>query len=107
MAIIKAITPRQSSLGEKGIAFVVSIASHSLQFSREIWRQAGSQSKLYSKWISVWEFYEYFQKKKNLMYQNFLGISLNKFLKKWLVSNLCKRFNKWLVTNKYQTTINT
>ena len=64
MAIIKAITPRQSSLGEKGIAFVVSIASHSLQFSREIWRQAGSQSKLYSKWISVWEFYEYFQKKK-------------------------------------------
>ena len=65
MAIIKAITPRQSSLGEKGIAFVVSIASHSLQFSREIWRQAGSQSKLYSKWISVWEFYEYFQKKKN------------------------------------------
>ena len=69
MAIIKAITPRQSSLGEKGIAFVVSIASHSLEFSREIWRQAGSQSKLYSKWISVWEFYEYFQiqikKKKN------------------------------------------
>ena len=64
MAIIKAITPRQSSLGEKGIAFVVSIASHSLEFSREIWRQAGSQSKLYSKWISVWEFYEYFQKKK-------------------------------------------
>ena len=64
MAIIKAITPRQSSLGEKGIAFVVSIASHSLEFSREIWRQAGSQSKLYSKWISVWEFYEYFKKKK-------------------------------------------
>ena len=67
MAIIKAITPRQSSLGEKGIAFVVSIASHSLEFSREIWRQAGSQSKLYSKWISVWEFYEYFQKKKKIL----------------------------------------